>query len=284
MKKSIICCICSVLCVLTLSGCAKAFLYMQQLAAMQQTENSTEEEYILTEENAYVFEDGTAVSLWQPSYENSHVLSYRFSDGRILMDVFLPVSIEGTYTEGLTGTKSMEPKALEAAIAYHENLGLLLDIPALLESSYQDYKQCQETGRTFEMHFVSQSSTPCVETERFTGFLTEWDSPDSGQNGEYRSLYQAVLFDRITGEIIPVMDLFTVPEDEALDLLAGFCIKNTAKNKEEIKPLLADRIQWTQTGIEICFYPGELDDKYECLVEIEYEEIEEYLHDWAIPN
>lgn len=43
------------------------------------------EDYIMTEENAFILKDGASVSLWEP-YEDSLIHSYRLENGQELPD------------------------------------------------------------------------------------------------------------------------------------------------------------------------------------------------------
>ena len=99
--KKYICYICMILCCLTMTGCLGPLTpllqnEMEDVLSEPETETET---YDLVEEKAYVLKDGTVISLWQPSFENTHVRSYRLPGSHKLLDVFLETDIDGVCTE-----------------------------------------------------------------------------------------------------------------------------------------------------------------------------------------
>ena len=199
--------------------------------------------------------------------------------------------------QGLKGAEGMEPEALKEALAYYETQGPKLEIPALLEAAYADYTQCMEEGRKFLPHVASQETEPCVETERFTGFVT---TTETAAGAESEETSQVALFDRSTGELIPPEDLFTVSKEEAVQLLAERCKEQLPSvDVDRMKQLIsADRVQWMQEWVRIRFEKGELpkpdtdtgeqqpgmdvDTGFE--FHIAYDEIKEALQPWAVPD
>ncbi|MCI9378239.1 MAG: hypothetical protein HFI06_06910 [Eubacterium sp.] len=280
--KKYICMLGMVLCCLMQSGCI-GLIALTSITAEEPTE--TETEYELKQDKAYFLEDGTKISLWRPFYEDSLIYSYRLPDGQQLLDIILSTSVEDTnsHSNGLKGIKTMTPEALETVRAYYKNQGVLLDIPALLENAYADYKECLEKGKYFELRVADQFIEPCVETERFIGFTTSWSIPERGIYDDL-SLYRTVLFDQATGQVIPITDLFTVPEEQAWGILTQLCAKKGYLEPDKIKPLMTpERIHWGQNAVVVYFYVDEV-SSLKTGVEIPYDELKGYLHDWAIPE
>ena len=256
--------------------------------------HSGAEDYdIKTQKDAYTLQDGTVISRWEPD-EESKEHSYRLQDGQELLAVELPDAVDEGSVHGMEG---MEPEALQAALAYFETQGLQPRIPALLEDAYADYTKCTEDGTRFLPHFAGQETEPCVETDRFTGFVTV---TEIAAGTESVKTSRVVLFDRSTGDIIPPEDLFTVSKEEAVRILAERCVEERPSvDLETMKSLISpERIQWMQEWVGIIFEKGELpgadedaggeasgmdeDTGYE--FRISYEEIEEYLQPWAVPD
>lgn len=239
------------------------------------------EPYIMIKENVCTLKDGTCVSLWKP-HEESLICSYRLENGQELLESNLPATIDNSYTAGLKGYHTMDQKALTAALDYYENQESKLDMEVLLENAYEDYTSQEKDNKKFIPHFAEEDVSPCVETERFTGFLTTVDVPEP-PDYESTETKTVTLFDRKTGDVIPAKDLFTISEEEAIAVLAEFC---PVKNQNDLKSFLhLEDIVWMQDAVWI-YAPKELqtDENPMWSVDISYDELKDYLYPWAIPE
>lgn len=242
-------------------------------------------EYTMTQQDAYTLSDGTTVSRWEPNPDSlSH--SYRLEDGEELLNVELPTTIDKSQTQGLNGYKNMEPDALQAALDYYAKQELSFDVAILLENACKDYNACKEENTLFHTHLASESIDPCVETERFTGFLTTSEVPGSLQYDVYEEFHQVVLFDNQTGDVIPSSDLFSISQEEALSVLTAYCAQDTGIDVLTLQPLIyLDRIEWMQDGIWLTLTQEELPDaESDYHIQITYDKMADYLNSWAIPK
>lgn len=279
--KKMSCLVCALLCVLTLSGCIERIHEVYP-------HNAKWDDNIKTEDKAFVLQDGTQVSLWQPDVE-SNQYSYRLQDGQVLLEVTLPLAVDKAEALDLDGYQSMKPEALDVVLAYYEAQKPKFEISELLEDAYTDYTLCMEEGERFWPHSASCEVEFCGETERFTGFATITEVSASARGTGLTETSQVVMFDKNTGDIIPPEDLFTVSKEEAKQALVECCKKHMAPNDLEIiRPLIStERVQWMQEGIRMYFEKEEvpdLDSDGGLEILIEYDDIKEFLQQWAIPE
>ena len=253
--------------------------------------------------DAYVFDDGTTVSLWKLD-GFSRTMSYRLSDGQELLNVDYPASPDRVTVEGLEdGFEDMEESAQKTILDYYEKRETPFDIHHLLEDAYTDWNLCQKEEKRFNPHIAAEDISPSIATERYIGFLSTVtvSIPSSVRFNTCDKTSSVVLFDRSTGTVLPPAELFSVPEEEAIEVLAKLSIKELWNmDIEQIKPLIKlDEIIWFQEYLHIHFPADSLaippkddsdlsEEETETIdtyiVEIDYDSLKKILHPWAIPE
>ena len=172
-------------------------------------------EWKLKEEDALILSDGTAVDRWQKGYSGYDF--YKLKDGTELLREEHPSGPENVYVGGRESFTSLPEHTAKAISAYYEDLGLLYDLETEVEGAYQEYLTCQTEGEEFFSYYLGQSTSLCASNERVVYFLTSVTLPLGGQYGMNYQVGAA--FDRETGKVIPVWDLFTLPEEDVKALI-----------------------------------------------------------------
>lgn len=205
---------------------------------------------------AYTLADGTAVSVWEGDFD----WLYCLSDQTELLRERRYNPVENVAVVGMKGFEGLTPAAREAVSAYYAAQGLSYDIQALLEDAYAEYLDIG--AKKFCTHLVEQSVYPAGETETISVFETSVLRPLNGKFQErmVESEQRQAVFDRRTGEWLPMEALFAVPMEAVLERL----IELTAD--DEIPPdpaelqagFSADRILWRNDSLTILYPAGTL--------------------------
>lgn len=240
----------------------------------------------LADAAAWTAPDGTAVALWESPIEDI----YRLEDGTELLR-FNTFGPENTHSGKLTGFDVLEPAVREKVGAYYEERGLLFDLEEQIALAYADRLDAQATDRKFYSHYVEQVSVPCYEAERHVGFSTRTVLPENP--GAYdRTVVHSnsvLLFDRSTGEIVDPWDLFSVPQDEALDYIFGLDIPHEPfrdpPSREMLKAAFRPKMLTLEPDNIYIDYPaGTLDGvTLGYGISVDYVDLTDILHPWAIP-
>ena len=163
-------------------------------------------------------------------------------------------------------------------------MGLLYDLETEVEGAYQEYLTCQAEKTDFSARLLGQSTSLCASNERVVYFLTSVTIPLEGQ---YAMEYQVgAAFDREAGEVIPVWDLFTLPEEDVKALIVEeFAPRSKAEEAEMLEKLTADYLVFQPDSLNVSFPYGVLaTELYTSVVGIDYTELTGVLHDWAVPD
>ena len=241
-----------------------------------------EPKWELAEENALVLSDGTAVDRWQKGYSGYDF--YKLKDGTELLREEHPSGPENVYVGGRESFDDLPEATAKAISAYYEDLGLLYDLETEVEGAYQEYLTCQTEKTEFSSRLLEQSTSLCASNERVGYFLTSVILPLGGQ---YAMEYQVgAAFDRETGEVIPVWDLFTLPEEDVKALIVEkFAPRSKAEEAEMLEKLTADYLVFQPGALTVSFPYGVLaTELYTSVVGIDYGELTGVLHDWAVPD
>lgn len=168
-------------------------------------------EFTLAEEGAYTLSDGTSVDRWQLWHWGDGY--YRLPDGTDLLRVREPIGPENA-ANGQENVQDLNETAQAAILAWFEERGLLYDVSQELERAYALYLRCRETGEAYQEGMVEEAVTPASSNERIICFRTSLTLPlDEPRMAE--EILLGTVFDRETGQVIPIWDLFTIPEAEA---------------------------------------------------------------------
>ena len=241
-----------------------------------------EPKWELAEENALVLSDGTAVDRWQKGYSGYDF--YKLKDGTELLREEHPSGPENVYVGGRESFTSLPEHTAKAISAYYDDMGLLYDLETEAEGAYQEYLTCQAEKTEFSSHLLGQSTSLCASNERVVYFLTSVTLPLGGQ---YAMEYQAgAAFDRETGKVIPVWDLFTLPEEDVKALIVEkFAPRSEAERAEMLEKLTAEDLVFQPDSLSVSFPYGVLTTElYTSVVGIDYGELTGVLHDWAVPD
>lgn len=207
-------------------------------------------------QTAYALADGTAVSVWEGSFDTVYCLN----DGTELLSERNCAPVETVFVTGLEGFGGLASAAQEAVRAYYAEQGLCYDIQALLESAYAEYRDIG--AKKFCTHLVEQSVYPAGETETISAFVTEVQRPLHGKFQEriVESEQRQAVFRRQTGERLPMESLFAVPMEDVAERL----VELTADDEMPPDPaelragFSADRILWRPDGLTFLYPAGTL--------------------------
>ena len=239
-------------------------------------------EWKLKEEDALILSDGTAVDRWQKGYSGYDF--YKLKDGTELLREEHPSGPENVYVGGRESFTSLPEHTAKAISAYYDDMGLLYDLETEVEGAYQEYLTCQTEGEEFFSYYLGQSTSLCASNERVVYFLTSVTLPLGGQYGmEYQA---GAAFDRETGKVIPVWDLFTLPEEDVKALIVEeFAPRSEAERAEMLEKLTAEYLVFQPDSLNVSFPYGVLaTELYTSVVGIDYGELTGVLHDWAVPD
>lgn len=239
-------------------------------------------EWKLKEEDALILSDGTAVDRWQKGYSGYDF--YKLKDGTELLREEHPSGPENVYVGGRESFTSLPEHTAKAISAYYDDMGLLYDLETEVEGAYQEYLTCQTEGEEFFSYYLGQSTSLCASNERVVYFLTSVTLPLGGQYGMNYQVGAA--FDRETGKVIPVWDLFTLPEEDVKALIVEeFAPRSEAERAEMLEKLTAEYLVFQPDSLNVSFPYGVLaTELYTSVVGIDYGELTGVLHDWAVPD
>lgn len=239
-------------------------------------------EWKLKEEDALILSDGTAVDRWQKGYSGYDF--YKLKDGTELLREEHPSGPENVYVGGRESFTSLPEHTAKAISAYYDDMGLLYDLETEVEGAYQEYLTCQTEGEEFFSYYLGQSTSLCASNERVVYFLTSVTLPLGGQCGMNYQVGAA--FDRETGKVIPVWDLFTLPEEDVKALIVEeFAPRSEAERAEMLEKLTAEYLVFQPDSLNVSFPYGVLaTELYTSVVGIDYGELTGVLHDWAVPD
>ena len=239
-------------------------------------------EWKLKEEDALILSDGTAVDRWQKGYSGYDF--YKLKDGTELLREEHPSGPENVYVGGRESFTSLPEHTAKAISAYYDDMGLLYDLETEVEGAYQEYLTCQTEGEEFFSYYLGQSTSLCASNERVVYFLTSVTLPLGGQYGMNYQVGAA--FDRESGEVIPVWDLFALPEEDVKALIVEeFAPRSEAERAEMLEKLTAEYLVFQPDSLNVFFPQGVISTQaHSSGVGIEYSELTGVLHDWAVPD
>lgn len=238
---------------------------------------------MLLEETAVTFADGETASLWQAPHFGSRI--YRLADGTELLRCSDPLPVSNVSVGGLAGYDGLSEPVQQAVLAYFEAQGILFDEEGELLRAYEDYRLAERGGREFRPHFLMQDDAPYGENEWYLSCLTLVTEPrDLQYDGLVEDRRLGVIFDKTTGETVPVWELFSIAEDEARKALLDAAAKHYPGERAEVEAAFDERyILWAPDHLEIGFPAGTLpsmENSYIC--HLEAEELAPILTDKAL--
>ena len=260
-----------ILCCLFLTGCSSH-------------DAPAPEEVTLVQEGVYTLSDGTVIDLWQTEIFQDSV--YQTRDGAELLRIPTPVDIANVYVGSYENFDTLNETAQRQILAYYAEYWPELDIPALLENAWEDFRS-QDNDHPFSSHYARQDIYPCASNERIIAYCIETMLPiESTERGatHVRNEYFCTVFHRETGEVIGFWDLFSLSKEGTIEALARKMDSNR-NQYPELKAALEGsataRLQ--QGGIEFCFPKGTLSwSEYDHYMYLDCTDMTDILHPWAI--
>ena len=222
--------------------------------------------------NEYTLSDGTPVDLFKASLYHT----YSLEDGRELLFVQNPTNVEETYIPGIGSLRDLPEAAQEKIGAYYDAQGLLYDEIQTLEDAYDAYLAVEN----FQTYTLGQEVFPSAVNEEVIYFLTIASLPGS-------ELRLCAAFDKQTGEVIPMEDIFTCESEELIQRLSEIAGIDDGALIEEMKVAFKPEfVTGSQNFLEVNFPAGTLPREELGLgMGFEYnEDVRELLKPWAIPN
>jgi hypothetical protein len=257
--------------------------------------NQEEETWTIVKENIVSFTDGESVDLWRSDYGPLDV--YKLSDGTILLEVQNPSGPANTSVGGVESFDDLSEIAQKAVLAYYEKQELLYDVQTELEKAYDEYLSYKNSEQTFNRFFLSQDVSPTCSNDNIMCFITVVSLPIGNRIAQEIRLGAA--FDRKTGEVLNVWDLFSSSENKSkkqlLDaahitvggdgLLDRFTqIKDTTLLSEMEKALKDEYIIFFPDKLQVCFPQGVLaSQEHSYRLGIDYTALDGIIQEWAIP-
>lgn len=242
-------------------------------------------ETVLVKENIYELSDGTEVSLWETIFWQY----YKLIDGTELLQINddIKTGIENIHVGNAEGYNGLSEEAKERVASYMNNLETDYNIEEQLETAYQDYKTCMEDSEDkleFSTHLLVREIGPAMETEKILLYrVSEMTPAATHYERVVNHNIKDYIFDRETGELLELTDLFCVPEQEAKEVLIQLCIEEGLAEQK----LLEQHFEWEyihldETGISVDFPAGKLGELAGG-TSFGYEGVRDIMHPWALP-
>lgn len=256
-------------CLVLLAGC---FSDVQQM----------EETWVLEDEKVITFSDGESADLWRT--DRIGYAFYKLSDRTMLLTIQEPSGPDNVFVGGVESFADLSESVQDAVSTFYKEQGVLYDTRSQLQNAYADYLTCKENGTEFNKHYISQNIAPSASNKNIMSFLTSVILPVDGQI--VRELRWGAAFNRETGEVLSNWDLFTLPEAEARQwLLDAFDVDDPIIKAEMDDALKPEYIILFPENLEVTFPQGTLPSQaYSYGFGIKYNELQDVLHPWAIPN
>lgn len=219
-----------------------------------------------------ILSDGTEVWPWQGMVLDP----YRLADGTELLCLNdLPMEAPG---------EAVSQEAGEKIQAYFDAQGILYDPISLLEQAWEAHQNTQP-GENFQSFYASQMVSQTAVSDRVVYYGTSLILPFDSQEGSMTRLGAA--FDRETGDVIPLEDLFTCPPEEIPGAVLEACAISEGTLRREMEAaFLPEYVVFGSDGnVEVTFPKGTLaSQEYVHIVTAELEKLEGILQPWAVPE
>lgn len=249
------------------------------LAGCRQTDQDPEKQ-ILVHEAAYTLSDGTTVDHWQGEIFQEAI--YKTSEGWELLRIPVRVDIANVYVADMDSFADLNKTAQASIRAYYDENWPELDVQTLLEDAWQDCNSENPERGMFSAHYAAQNIFPSACNETIMCFTIE--TTISGSDNVAQMNRVSTIFNRQTGEVIEIWELFTVDQATAKDTIAQTLAWDGALFDEVRAGLDRENvIRLEQGSLECCFPQGSLDwTGYDHYMYLELEDLAEIMHPWAI--
>jgi len=227
----------------------------------------------------YILSDGTSLNIRKHHLHTA----YETPDGTILLWETDPIGPENVHGGSAPSLDSLSSQAQTAITAYYEEQGLLYDLDAQLETAYQAYLK-SEDKLLFQCHHLSQEVIPSAASEKIISFSTILTLPVDGNH--VQELRYNTVFERSTGDIIEICDLFRCSEDEIAEtFLTAAKLQDPDLMRKMINAFRPEYLILGPSALELWFPKNTLEGTEESnIVCADYGDLTELLYPWAIPD
>ena len=226
----------------------------------------------------YVLADGTQLTL-RKDYAYT---TYFSPDGYDILWEQEPVGPHNVSVGGLPTFDQLNEGTQQAILAHYQELGMLYDLDAQLEFAWKCYQKTEEKPM-FQAHHLSQDISPSAANDRLIWY-TAYVTRPVGDGTHHQSTTHTV-FDRETGDIVNIADLFACDE-KALGkrILEIVSMPDTELSREMEQAFRFEYLNFNNY-LDVCFPAGSLiSQNTDHFLGIEYQDLGGLIHPWAIPD
>lgn len=255
----------------------------------------------LMQENVYTLSDGTQVDLWV-SKRWPQSVTYRIGDVN-LMEVDNCDSLDEVMAANLPNWHTMDEQAQENILAWYADRGAQYTLDGIygdslrdmLETAYAYYQLCQENGEEFEGWYEGENIVAKYANEDILVFETtvkggeSWSVSNVSLATAMRTALTKItadpvrtteIFDRHTGVLIPMEDLFTVSREEAEARLT--VLYNAVETKSAVEHVYLEYLLPQPNNMAVAIPQTINDADHLYYTPIDYTQIEDILQPWVL--
>jgi len=241
----------------------------------------SDEDLGLRERKAFTFADGKSADLWRPNDSGSDV--YKLSDGTTLLTIQDPTGPDNVYVVGRESFDDLSESAKRAVSEYYKKQGLLYDTRSEVENAYTEYLACKESGKEYHERNITQDIAPTASNDTIMCFLTSVYLPVNGQTAQ--EISRGAVFDRNTGKVRSIWDLFALPEEEVRQWLFDAFHVDSSLRAEMEAALKPEYIALFPDNLSVTFPQGSLpSQEYSWSFGFTYKDLKAVLQPLAIPD
>lgn len=237
----------------------------------------------LVTRDAYTLADGTVLTRRDTIFDR---FAYELPNGTELLWGEVPSPANGLSGGALEDRTDLTDTAREAIAAYLGEHGVSYDLDRSLENAYADYLNAEETGREFRSNVMLQENNLLEGNGHYVTCSIRLSTPaERYYTGVVVEDERFVIFDALTGEIVPLWDLFSVSEEQARAKLGEHCVASNVDTtaEEYAKAINPEHVCWSLQGFELHFPAGSLQGyEHTLTVGIETTELVSVLTDKAL--
>ena len=226
-----------------------------------------------------VLSDGTPLNIRQ-SYNGT---IYETLNGWEILWEQAPIGPENVSVGGLPSLADLKPEAQANIIDYYDTLGLLYDLDDELEKAYLEFLSFgNPTG--FHSHHLAQDICPTAANDKLVWYSSYVTRPVG--DGLHQQSSTHTVFDRETGNIVDPAELFACSEAElGKRILEIVSMPDTQLSWEMEQAFRFEYLNFNSNFLDVCFPAGSLiSQNTNHMLGIEYQDLEGFIHPWAIPD
>ncbi len=179
------------------------------------------------------------------TYKSIGRVNYMLDNG-----VTLAYYYEGTVDELVINGKS------DDIIDFMQELEPVIDVDSYIDIVYADYATYENKQEFYDTIMLRDETSLSLETENYIMLIRVIGAPIEGTNGDMATTQYPYVFNKNTGENVPVWELFSVPEDEVIDHLANLMKDANYSYDLLVESITADNILLFDNNCDISFPIG----------------------------